>query len=238
MQATPPTITGFLADSFFFGVTNFSMTGDFLQTGVSPFALTSTSGYTYVASSFLSFTKRSCSAGTPYYYSADSMCYASCPVATFANTTYNYCQSCDAACWACVNLASNCTPCDASCLTCAGSATNCTSCDSAKHLVKSGGQCICSGGYYYDTMAANCLACNATLTACTACTDSTSCSACTPPTALSAGQCVCSSGEYISGSTCLSCAAVVPGCTACTSGSVCTSCNGTLNWQLNASNLC
>lgn len=148
VQTVWPTMVNYISTGFFGGTTNlsFSMTGSTqaqFKLSLGSFNITSTSGYSYIKLQFMNFRVRSCVSPNVYYYQTNQMCYTTCPVYTYLNTTYNFCYGCNYACYTCTDP----------------NAASCTSCDNTtafRNLTT--GQCVCLPGYY-DAGVQVCAAC-------------------------------------------------------------------------------
>ena len=173
-----------------------------------------------------------------------------CSIGYFLNSTTSVCVTCssiDPLCDSCLNNLGNltCISCSTGyypvsnvcqlcstailgCLDCSDDGSNCTLCDSALNMqVGSGGQCICSTGYFQNATTLTCIACTTIDPLCASCSLillTPSCSSC-------------SLGYFIQANACISCAIPLIGCTSCDNNSVCNACDGTNHYQLQV-NVC
>lgn len=245
----PPDI---LPANLYYGLHSFT-----IITGLSKLSFTSsyntTSGFIgyqsvvpYVFSqmkfSFMHHKTRTCPAGYPYYNISEMLCYDTCNLRWYGDTSTMTCKPCRYDCYTCIN--------STACVTCNSTtdfrSLNGTSCSAINGYYDNGtnstvaSQCTspcatcqtsathclsCISGYYLSSY--SCLVCSLAITNCTTCTNSSYCTLCASGS--SGTTCTsCTATQYPDSSgVCVTCSSVISNCQSCTSATNCTLCSST-----------
>lgn len=214
---------------------SYNITSGFIgYTGNSPYV------FKTMKFSYMHHKTRVCPAGFPYYNISEQLCYDSCNIGWFANTTTMTCQQCLYDCYTCTS-ATACATCNATtnyrslnssrCKPLAGyydNGTNnpvaqpcsspCATCQTTATYCTS-----CVTGYYLK--GSQCLACNSAMIFCNVCNNASYCILCASGT--SGPSCTnCTSSEYPSpiNGACITCSSVITNCQSCSSNTSCLLC--------------